>query len=72
MHLHLPHFCLDFVLEKIRISMYFYVLRTHILFSFDHIFFTVTGMIHYCSMYTYQLHQSEAKKMNLYFLGKNE
>lgn len=34
--------------------MYFYVLRTHILFyinSFDHIFFTVTGMIHYCSMY---------------------
>lgn len=46
---------------------------THILFSFDHIFFfTVTGMNHYCSMYTYQLHQSEAKKMNLYFLGKNE
>lgn len=52
MHLHLPHLCLDFVLEKIRISMYFYVLRTHILFSFDHFFFfTVTGMIHYCSMY---------------------
>lgn len=52
MHLHLPHFCLYFVLEKIRISMYFYVLRTHILFSFDHFFFfTVTGMILYCSMY---------------------
>lgn len=46
--------------------------HTHFIFIWSYFFFTVTGMIHYCSMYTYQLHQSEAKKMNLYFLGKNE
>lgn len=72
MHLHLPHFRLDFVLEKIRISMYFYVLRTHILFSFEHIFFYRNRYDSLLFHVLNQLHQSEAKKMNLYFLGKNE